>query len=117
MAQGVVLVVEDQVIVALELQDALEAAGYTVVGPTGRLDEALRLGRSRQIDAAVLDYDLHGEKVVPLARMLKERGIPFVVVTGYAADSLDQMQGTLHMQKPVRGETIVRVVDSLIHAR
>lgn len=114
MAQGSVLVVEDQVIVALELQDALEAAGYTVVGPAGRLDEALRLGRSRQIDAAVLDYDLHGEKVVPLAQMLKERGVPFVLVTGYTADSLDELRGAPHMQKPVRGEAVVRLVDSLV---
>ena len=114
MAQASILIVEDQVIVALELQDALEAAGYTVVGPAGRVDEALRLSRSQRIDAAVLDYDLHGQKVLPVARALKSRGVPYVLVTGYAAESLGDLSGAPHMQKPVRGEAVVRAVDALV---
>jgi CheY-like chemotaxis protein len=113
-AQASILIVEDQVIVALELQDALEAAGYTVVGPAGRVDEALKLSRSQRIDAAVLDYDLHGQKVLPVARALKSRGVPYVLVTGYAAESLGDLSGAPHMQKPVRGEAVVRAVDALV---
>lgn len=108
-----ILVVEDQIVVALELQDALEAAGYTVIGPAGHLDEALRLTDSRQIDAAVLDYDLHGQKVLPVARALKLRGVPFILVTGNSADSVEDL-GAPHMQKPVRGEAVVRAIATLI---
>jgi len=108
-----ILVVEDQIVVALELKDALEAAGYAVIGPAGHLDEALRLTHSRQIDAAVLDYDLHGQKVLPVARALKRRGVPFILVTGYSAESLANL-GAPHMQKPVRSEAVVRAIATLI---
>ena len=108
-----ILVVEDQIVLALELQDALEAAGYAVIGPAGYLDEALRLTDSPRIDAAVLDYDLHGQKVLPVARALKLRGVPFILVTGYPAESLEYL-GAPHMQKPVRGEAVVRAIATLI---
>ncbi len=77
-----VLIVEDAVLLALELETGLSEAGASVVGPAYELDEALAL-LDQPIDAAVLDANLNGHSVLPVAEILAERGIPFVFATGY----------------------------------
>jgi PAS domain S-box-containing protein len=77
-----VLIVEDAVLLALELDTALSDAGAQVVGPAYELSEALDL-LDRPIDAAVLDANLNGRSVAPVAQVLADRGIPFVFATGY----------------------------------
>ncbi|MEI6160827.1 MAG: HWE histidine kinase domain-containing protein, partial [Roseococcus sp.] len=78
-----VLVVEDNAMIAMEVMDALDAMGATVVGPVGRLDAGLRLVGDEPIDVALLDIDLNGIKVWPLAELLARRGIPFCFASGY----------------------------------
>lgn len=77
-----VLIVEDAVLLALELETGLSEAGATVVGPAYELEEALAL-LDQPIDAAVLDANLNGHSVTPVADLLHQRGIPFVFATGY----------------------------------
>ena len=77
-----VLIVEDAVLLALELETGLSDAGAQVVGPAYELEEALAL-LDQPIDAAVLDANLNGRSVVPVAELLSQRGIPFVFATGY----------------------------------
>jgi PAS domain S-box-containing protein len=78
-----VLVVEDEALVALELHDLLNKVGATVIGPFGDLTQAREISGAEAIDLAVLDTNLNGEAVYPLARDLLHRGIPFVFVSGY----------------------------------
>src|SRR3546814_18084682 len=66
----------------MEIEATILSAGGVVVGPTGRLEEALRLARKDPLDAAVLDINLNGEMVFPLAETLRRRGVPFVFMTG-----------------------------------
>lgn len=82
-----ILIVEDDALVALNLQDFVESLGCTVVGPTGRLGEALALLDREDIDGAMLDINLHGEMVYPLAEKLAERQIPMLFCSGYALTS------------------------------
>ena len=77
-----VLIVEDAVLLALELETGLSEAGAEVVGPAYELEEAMAL-LSRPIDAAVLDANLTGRSVTPVAEALLKRGVPFVFATGY----------------------------------
>jgi len=77
-----VLIVEDAVLLALELETGLSEAGATVVGPAYELEEALAL-LDQPIDAAVLDANLNGRSVTPVAELLAQRKIPFVFATGY----------------------------------
>ena len=78
-----ILVVEDEFIVAAMLCDVLEDAGAIPLGPVGRVDEALAVIESESFDAAVLDWNLHGDPGVPLAEALSARGVPFVIATRY----------------------------------
>src|SRR3712207_6042397 len=88
-----VLVVEDEALVAMTVEDELLEAGADVVGPHADLRDALRwveaLGPGG-IDLAVLDANLGGVSSQPLAAALADRGIPFVLATGYGADAVEE---------------------------
>jgi len=77
-----VLIVEDAVLLALELETGLSDAGALIIGPAYELEEALAL-LDQEIDAAVLDANLNGHSVTPVAEALARRGVPFVFATGY----------------------------------
>lgn len=79
-----ILIVEDDALVALNLQEFVESLGCHVVGPTGRLSEALTILDAEEIDGAMLDINLHGEMVYPLAERLAERQTPMLFCSGYA---------------------------------
>lgn len=86
-----VLLVEDEYLLADHLADVLASIGSTAVGPAGSVGHALELiRRAPRIDAAILDVNLDGERVYPVADMLRERGIPFVFSSGYGAESLPE---------------------------
>jgi DNA-binding response OmpR family regulator len=80
-----VLVVEDDFLVAMLLEDMLESAGCVVSGPIPRLAEALDAARREACDAAVLDVNLAGERIYPVAEILARKNVPFVFVTGYGS--------------------------------
>lgn len=77
-----ILLVEDEALIAIDTQEVLESAGYVVVGPAGRLDIALALAAAELIDAAVLDVNLSGVAVCFVAESLRQRGIPFLFLSG-----------------------------------
>jgi CheY-like chemotaxis protein len=79
-----ILVVEDEYLIAMSLADALENAGSVVVGPVPSVDKAIQtIDSEPDIDAAVLDVNLGGVLVYPVADMLIARKIPFVFTSGY----------------------------------
>lgn len=77
------LIVEDEFVIALDLQHLLEAAGHQVVGLAANVEDALALIEASPIDGAVLDINLRGDRVTAVADMLARRGVPFVFVSGY----------------------------------
>lgn len=78
-----ILVAEDEFLIAMELTSVLEDAGAVVLGPFQRVADALAcVERGTPIDSAILDIDLAGEAVYPVATALRDRGIPFVFATG-----------------------------------
>ncbi len=77
------LLVEDEALIAMELESALESAGATICGPFGHLSDALSAARDHTFDIAVLDVDLGGSDVFEVANILLELDIPFVFHTGH----------------------------------
>jgi len=109
-----VLVVEDEMMVSMLIEDMLGDLGCTVVGPASRLDEAMQLARSADLDCAVLDVNLGGQPIFPLADLLRERGRPFAFATGYGDAGLrDVDKGTPVLQKPFREGDLARVLGEL----
>ncbi len=78
-----VLVVEDEMMVSMLIEDMLSDLGCEVVGPASRLDEAIALANEAELDCAVLDVNLGGQPIFPLADLLREKGAPFAFATGY----------------------------------
>jgi len=97
-----VLVVEDEFLVALEVESALEDLGCSVVGPFAKLAKALDAARSTPLDSAILDINLNGEMVYPLAEFLTSQKVPFVFITGYTASDLpERFRPYRRLQKPL----------------
>jgi CheY-like chemotaxis protein len=98
-----VLVVEDEYFVAILIEEILESAGCIVTGPIPRLPEALDAVGHDDYDAAVLDVNLAGERINPVADALSERNVPFLFVTGYGANALpSEYAERPHLCKPFR---------------
>ena len=111
-----VLVVEDEYLVASLIQDILENAGCIVSGPIPRLREAIDAAEIETCDAAVLDVNLGGKRVFPVAEVLTRRHIPFIFVTGYGAASLPlEHHGRPTIRKPFRNEELVNAVSGLLN--
>ena len=85
-----ILIVEDELLIALFLQDTLEDEGCRIVGPVGRVDEAFLLVERGGIDAALLDASLAGEPVTAVADALEAGNVPFVFHSGYGPEHLPQ---------------------------
>src|ERR1700712_5569477 len=109
-----VLVVEDEMMVSMLIEDMLSDLGCHVVGPAARLDEAMELARTTELDCAVLDVNLGGQPIFPLADLLRELGRPFAFATGYGDAGLrDVDKGTPVLQKPFREGDLARVLGEL----
>lgn len=78
-----VLLVEDDVLLAMEMEDFLTDLGFDVIGPFGKLEESLEASDREHLDGAVLDLNLRGELSFPLIEKLTEDGVPVVVCSGY----------------------------------
>ncbi|WP_310216929.1 HWE histidine kinase domain-containing protein [Caulobacter sp. BE264] len=99
-----VLVVEDEAVVAMELTRVLTAAGAKVVGPAGTIEEAMALLDAHPVDRALLDVNLGGRLITPVAKALNRRGVPFVYLTGYQEPEVDD--GPI-LRKPVPANVLV----------
>jgi len=106
-----VLVVEDESLVALDIETMLEEMGCKVVASVPRLVRALDLASRLDFDLAVLDINLAGEVVYPLAFRLADRGIPFVFSTGYSTATLPpELRDRPILRKPVMLANLKRAV-------
>ncbi len=117
-----VLVVEDSFLIADVVSAVLRNCGCDVIGPVGRLAEALHLALTPSLDAAALDVNLGGDLVFPVAEVLRARGIPFFFVTGYAEDFFPSKQRSVpRLDKPfgesALEEMLVRVLGHPLSAR
>ncbi len=109
-----VLVVEDEMMVAMLMEDMLADLGCIVVGPISRLDEAMESVSELELDCAVLDVNLGDQSVFPLADLLRERGLPYAFATGYGDAGLRPVdKGAPVLQKPFREADLARVLVDL----
>ena len=101
-----ILVAEDEYAIAMFVTDYLEMQGAEVVGPAGNLEALDTLVDSTAIHAALLDINLGGELVYPLADRLAMAGVPFVLTSGYDGDLPPRFNGRPHCSKPYRLEEL-----------
>lgn len=103
-----ILVVEDEALIAVMVEDMLAELGSVVVGPAAAIDDALALVQIEAIDAAVLDVNVRGERIDPVAHALFERGIPVLFATGYSEIPIASLQQADVINKPYTQEKLAR---------
>jgi PAS domain S-box-containing protein len=105
-----VLLVEDEALVAMMIQEYLAECGRAVVGPIARASDALLAAKEAEFDAAVLDINLSDGMAYPVADVLSERGVPFVFVTGYEAETVDERFSSVPvLQKPIERQMLEKL--------
>ena len=110
------LLVEDEAMVAMMLEDMLGDLGVEVVGPAGNVARALELAHADQaISGAILDVNVGGEPIYPVAETLRARGVPFVFITGYGSADIDgRFADAPTVQKPfsmpILSDTLARLI-------
>lgn len=106
-----ILVVEDEILVAADLAEALKARGAEVIGPVGTFAEAMRAVASNWIDWAVLDVNLGGEMSFDIADRLEAAAIPYVLATAYRAEQLpERFRGKPRLEKPYKLEALAGMI-------
>jgi CheY-like chemotaxis protein len=114
-----ILVVEDQLAIALDLCETLGQEGVCIVGPACSVEDALSiLDSAGPLDAAVLDIELEGEPVYAVADRLQQLGVPYLFTTGYEATEIpDRYQLAPRFEKPVGTGTIVDAIREQVTRR
>ncbi|MBK5962326.1 hypothetical protein CCR97_29665 [Rhodoplanes elegans] len=106
-----ILVVEDEIMIRMLLEDMLGDLGYTVAGAVGRIDDAIKLAKTGDFDMAILDVNLAGQTVSPVAEILEERGLPFVFATGYGERGLpEKFMNRPTLQKPFQQDNLSKIL-------
>ncbi len=110
-----VLVVEDEYLIRMLLEDMLDELGYGVAAAVGSLAEAQEHASGGDFSAAILDVNVDGQEIFPVADILAQRGLPFVFVTGYGENSLpERFRGRPALQKPFQAERLKAALDKLV---
>jgi DNA-binding NtrC family response regulator len=103
----------------MELDDTLRSAGYQVLGPAANVSAALELLRAERPDAAVLDVDLAGEWVTPVAEVLRAMFVPFILASAYGPADLHAepvLRDAVNVGKPSRSELLLQEVRDVLRS-
>lgn len=109
-----ILVVEDEFLIAIHVADIMADLGFNVIGPVGDIQQALPLAAGEMLDGAILDVNLSGQLVFPVAATLAARGVPFILTSGYDASGLPaEWHGRPILRKPVVERDLARLALSI----
>ncbi len=105
------MIVDDEMIIALNLEAMLEDLGHTVVETVNRVDRGIEVARTSNIDMAILDINVRGVLSFPIAQILRTRSLPFIFSSGYGELGLiDGFREELVLTKPYDTEALRRIL-------
>lgn len=108
-----ILVVEDEYLIAMELEATLRTAGYRVIGPASDVRATLELLKAERPDAAILDVNLAGQWITPVAVTLQAMSVPFILASGYVAADLQAepaLRDAVNVGKTWRSEFLLKIL-------
>jgi CheY-like chemotaxis protein len=112
---GSVFLVEDEVMIRMMVADMLNELGYSVAAEAGEINEAIKLAQSTEFDIAILDVNVNGKVISPVAELIKARNRPFIFATGYGSQGLpEEYRDRPALQKPFQIETLGRMIEGAL---
>jgi DNA-binding response OmpR family regulator len=109
-----VFLVEDETMIRMMVVDMLEELGHTAAAEAGQLDQALQLAQSIDFDVAILDVNLGGKLITPVAQLIDGRGLPIIFATGYGAAGVpEEFRGRPALQKPFELKALEAELNSI----
>jgi CheY-like chemotaxis protein len=117
-SKGSVLLVEDETMIRMLVADMLADLGYDIAAEAGDVEQAMKLARSANYDLAILDVNVNGKLISPVAEVVAARKLPFVFATGYGAEGLpEQYRQHPALQKPFRLEALKQAIDAALQTK
>ena len=112
---GSVFLVEDEVMIRMMVADMLEELGFSVAAEAGEINEAMKLAQTATFDIAILDVNVNGKVISPVAELIKSRNLPFIFATGYGSSGLpEEYRDRPALQKPFQLETLGKMIDTAL---
>jgi CheY-like chemotaxis protein len=113
-----VFVVEDEAMIRILVADMLGELGHTLAAEAGHIDQALELAQSTEFDLAILDVNLRGEMVTPVAKLIMERGRSIIFATAYGSEGLPEgFRDFPALLKPYHLEAVAALIDQVLPQR
>ena len=110
-----VLIVEDEVLIRMMLVEMVELLGHKVIGEAGRIEEGQSLAETQEYDLAILDINLQGFNVRPVAEAVRSRGLPLLFLSGYGSNGAPVgFKGTPVLEKPCTPDKLKRMIDTAL---
>jgi DNA-binding response OmpR family regulator len=112
---GSVFLVEDEVMIRMMVADMLVELGYSIAAEAGEIEDAIRLARTTPFDIAILDVNVNGKMISPVAEVIEARNRPFIFATGYGAQGLpEEFRDRPALQKPFQMETLATMIEQAL---
>jgi len=107
-----VFLVEDDVMIRMMVADMLVELGYSIAAEAGDIDQGIKLARTTSFDIAILDVNINGKMISPVAEVIEARNRPFIFTTGYGAHGLPpEYRERPALQKPFQMETLAEMIE------
>ena len=115
MLPAAILLVEDNALIRMMIAGMVEELGHRVVAQTGKVDEARQLAETAEFDIALLDINLDGESIAPVAEIIEKRGLPFLFVTAYDTSGLpERLKGKPLLSKPFEASKLGAFIEEML---
>ncbi len=112
---GSVLLVEDEVMIRMMVSEMLEDLGYSIVAEAGEIDEAMQLAQTARYDIAILDVNVNGKVITPVARAIEARKLPYIFTTGYGLHGIpEEFRGRPALQKPFQMAALEAMIEAAL---
>jgi CheY-like chemotaxis protein len=112
---GSIFLVEDEVMIRMMVADMLEELGYSIAAESGEIGDALKLAQSVEFDLAILDVNVNGKGISPVADLIAARHLPFIFATGYGSSGLPaEYRDRPALQKPFQIESLERAIEQAL---
>src|SRR6201981_2499412 len=116
-AGGSVFLVEDEGMIRMMVADMLEELGYRIAAEAGEIGEAIKLAQSTDFDFAILDVNVNGKVISPVADLIRARNRPFIFATGYGSSGLPkEYRDRPSLQKPFQLETLGKMIETTLRS-